>query len=536
MPNILDKDLGMKIKENWQKADKETLIFILFLIGMAVYYGSRLFGLIPWYDELYTYYYFISRGPVYAAIHWPLPNNHVGYSVLSACLGIFGNSAVALRGVSYISSLMSLILLYRIGRKVFRKGFALIPVFFYAGLDLVNRLAVQGRGYALVACCYLTAVWELIHIAVEHRGKKRDYFIFGSSLILALYAIPSSVYMVIPVCVTGGVVLLLQKEYKRLWKLILASLVSAFCTLGLYGILWLAIGSNLLSKIPDSVYYDMSGHVEIILRAPVRSLVTGIRYMLDTPYIQSVPREGFFLQFQDWLRTLFGTHFSFIMSGGGILYGVSFAVGAVLLLRNVIVRFRRKEPFSYAAFMEWFFLISIVLMPLMLIIQCTLPYYRVFSFAGAMVAMFAVWLLLQAGRLSEKMLPYLGLAGSVIACIVCVFSLHSAGAYSLRDEYLAEAYGQIDMEEAGTIAVTDCDQEYLLLYLYGIGEGRVTRRIEDADTVVFDKNLLGLEYDYREMPETWKFYMAKEEVPKEYIEQEMEKVYENWHFVLYQKK
>lgn len=66
-------------------------MFALWFVWMAVYYGFRMFSLTPWYDELYTYYYFISRGPVYAAIHWPLPNNHVGYSVLSGFLDLLGN-------------------------------------------------------------------------------------------------------------------------------------------------------------------------------------------------------------------------------------------------------------------------------------------------------------------------------------------------------------------------------------------------------------------------------------------------------------
>ena len=100
-----------------RKLDIETVVFLLFFLFMAGYYGWRMFALTPWYDELYTYYYFISRGPVYAAIHWPLPNNHIGYSVLSACLGICGSPAVALRGISYLSSLGSLLLVFLIGRK-----------------------------------------------------------------------------------------------------------------------------------------------------------------------------------------------------------------------------------------------------------------------------------------------------------------------------------------------------------------------------------------------------------------------------------
>ena len=69
----------------------ENKLFSLFFLGMAVYYAVSMFAIKPWYDELYTYYSFISRGPVYAAIHWPVPNNHVFYSVLSAFLDYLGN-------------------------------------------------------------------------------------------------------------------------------------------------------------------------------------------------------------------------------------------------------------------------------------------------------------------------------------------------------------------------------------------------------------------------------------------------------------
>lgn len=269
---------------------RENVVFYLFFAVMAVYYGERMFLLTPWYDELYTYYYFISRGPVYAAIHWPLPNNHVGYSTLSACLGIFGSAPIALRGVSYLCSLGSLILLYRISKKWFDGSVAFVPVFLFAGMNGVNQLAVQGRGYALVTFCYLVAVLSLQHIAVEKSDKKRNYIIFGLSLVMALWAIPSSLYMVMPVCLIGGLVLLLDREYGRLIRLIITSLVSAVCTAGIYCLLWLAIGSNLLSKTPDGPFYT-AGHINIILHAPFRALKEGITYMLATPYIQSMTRQ-----------------------------------------------------------------------------------------------------------------------------------------------------------------------------------------------------------------------------------------------------
>ena len=54
--------------------------------------------------------------------------------------------------------------------------------------------------------------------------------------------------------------------------------------------------------------------------------------------------------------------------------------------------------------------------------------------------------------------------------------------------------------------------------------------------MLIDKALLGMEYGYREGPETWKFYLTKDEIPTAYLEEKMEPVYENWQFILYTRK
>ncbi len=523
---------GEKRERSWEEG-----IFLLLFAGMAIYYGYRMFALTPWYDELYTYYYFVSRGPVYAAIHWPLPNNHVGYSALSACLGIFGSAPIALRGVSYLCSLGSLVLLYRISRKCFTKGIALLPVLVFVSLYMVNQLAVQGRGYALVTFCYLTAILTLYHMAAEKKDNKRDYICFGLSLVIALWAIPSSLYVVMPICLFGGFLLLLQKEYRRLGRLIGVSLVSAVCTAGLYGILWLAIGSNLLSKWTDGPYYT-AGHIEIILHAPFRALSEGIGYMLDTPYIQSMTRQDFSAQAAHWLQTLFGTQLAPMFG----LLGKSWCIllaAALLLAAGCLIR-KRGEP----VFLEWYFVLTALLLALALVIQCKLPYQRVFSFLGVWVALLLGWLL---QRLADFLQRHCGVwkkcsaAGCAVAlalglgCIFCGAVCLDDSPYSLRDELIRDAYAQIDLEETDVVAVTDCDQEYLMLYLYGRGEDQVTRQIEEADVVLLDKALLGLPYGYREGPEEWKFYLSKEEVEAQsaYLNENMTQVYENWQFIMF---
>lgn len=517
----------------------ETKVFFLFFMVMAIYYGRRMFLLTPWYDELYTYYYFISRGPVYAAIHWPLPNNHVGYSTLSACLGIFGCAPVALRGVSYLCSLGSLVLLYRVSKKYLAEGIALIPVFLFAGMYMVNQLAVQGRGYALVTFCYLSALLSLYAIVAEKKNNKCNYIVFGASLVIALWAIPSSLYVVMPICLIGGLLLLLDRDYRRLLRLVTASLTSAVCTAGLYGILWLAIGSNLLSKTPDGPFY-MAGHIEIIFHAPFRALKEGIDYMLATPYIQSMSRQEFWRQAGHWIETLFGSQLSpwsgFFGNGMCVLLLIGLLAAAACLFRN-----------PQKVFWEWYFVLTAVLLALALLVQCKLPYQRVFSFLGVWAVLLVGWLAQRLKALLEKLPDVRYKNGIKKGCMGLVyiaagvswaFVLADMTAYSMRDELLADAYGQITIEDTDILAVTDCDQEYLLLYLYDIGEEQVTRNIEEADIVLLDKALLGLPYGYRESPEEWKFYLSKEEVDDKrvYLEENMTQIYENWQTVLLERK
>ena len=549
-------------KDKWKELDKETIVFALILFSMAVYYGWRMFALTPWYDELYTYYYFISRGPFYAAIHWPLPNNHIGYSVLSACLNIFGNAAISLRGISYLCSLGSLVLLFRIGRKCFEKGMALIPVFCYAGMKSVNQLAVQGRGYSLVTFCYLVALYELLHIAADSNALKKHYIVFGISLVMALYAIPSSVYMVVPVCLIGGVALLVRKEYRRLRHLILTSVISAVCTVCLYGIVWLAIGSNLLAKTDGSNYYGM-GHFTILIRAPFKALKTGTDYMLATPYIQSVEREGFLRQLTAWLRGLLNEYYV----GGAAVLAVILIIGMILAIVHILSKIRNSAYLQTPAekrtvcddFVEFYLAGSILCIPVMLMIQCALPYYRVFSFAGVVAAIAVAWLwqmlMRRFAKLHDnaekkkdadstqqhvKLEKYMPAAGYLICGIFCALKPITPSymvQYSAREAAIEDAYEHTDVSNVEKIAVTDCDQEYLLLFLYGIDGERVTRQPEEGEIVLADKYLL-LDYASRDdlSGDAWKLYLTSEQFEESGVKEQMEAFYENSRFILYKRK
>lgn len=518
-----------QLREKWEKKDIESCIFLLFLLLAAIYYGWRLFALTPWYDELYTYYYFISRGPVYAAIHWPLPNNHVGYSVLSAFLDLFGNAAVGLRGVSWISSLISLCLLFMIGKKCFPKGLALVPVCLFASMELVDQLAVQGRGYALATCLYLMAFYELIQIILFHKERARHYIILACAFVWALYTLPSSVYFVLPLCCIGGSFLLLEKRIKEFWRFFITALISAVCTIGLYAVIWLAIGSNLLSKIPDSPWYGQ-GHISIILHARFEALKTGIDYMLDTPYIQSVGRKGYLERFGAWIKALFEYYYAGLSVPLLVIMCLGIIAAAALLFKVISYK-REKEEF-----LEWYLLLTFLFTPLMLIIQAALPYYRVFSFFGVPVAMMLTWIFSQVVKLSKKPgLTYGFALFAVLFCIKVTATPFSFAQYSDREAAIEDAYGHMDLENGEKVCVTDCDQEYLMKYLYDTEE--VSYAIQEADYILLDRSLFHSLQDPDRIasPDEWKWYVSYEEIPWDYLKEEMKICYENDRFVLYGK-
>ncbi len=548
-----------KIRECFR--DRENCFFALWFLWMAVYYGVRMFTLTPWYDELYTYYYFIGRGPVYAALHWPLPNNHVGYSVLSGILDQLGDPYIGLRGVSYVSALASLILLYRIGRKHLKHGWSFCCVALYSGMNLVNQLAVQGRGYALAAACFLTALFMLQRIGFGEgtgtRAEVKDHAVFSLSLTLGLYVLPSSVYWVLPLCMIGGTFLLLYRKKRKLLHLIAASAIAAVNTVFLYTLIWLAIGSNLLSKTEGGVYYGQ-GHVSIILSAPFQSVKTGIGYMLATPYIQSVEREGYFAAFAVWLRSLL----NYFYSRAGIVLAAVIAAGSVAAAVSGVKAYRadRMAAWSGKAHQadaagpgggekqkQVFFSLLIagmmILTPVVLVLQCKLPYFRVFSYMGIPLALLLAMLLQSAAEAVWKRLRTVTdfLSGHDGAClkilaavsalfaIVLLLSKDYNNEYGVTEYYAKDALSHAGVTERERICVTDCYQQYLLRFCYGIECEDM--QIEGADLVLIHREM------EQQEPEVfrWEFYQNYESIPWEYLKG-MEPVYENREYVVYVKQ
>ena len=305
--------------------EPETMGACLFIIGMAVYYLWRMFVITPLYSELYSYVNFISKGPLYSALNWPLPNNHVGYSVLSAFLYYLGNSYVALRGVSYICAVSNLILVYRITKKYYSHGLPMLALILYSSMQVVNEYSVQGRGYTLATFCFLLCFHVIGDICRSGEDAKYRYGTLIVVCIYGIYTIQGSLNWVVPMCFSAILFLFINGfrsravyssdseniYFRKLNKIFSAIIIIIAITMFLYTVLWLSIGSKQLVGDINSQFYGDVGST-VLIRNPVKALSTGISYMADHGTSRNIEADLFKTEFGIWVKDLFNS-----ISGGG---------------------------------------------------------------------------------------------------------------------------------------------------------------------------------------------------------------------------
>lgn len=463
----------MKIRREIVRIVRENKLICLIEAVTAVYLCINMFMNGPWYDELYTYYSFISRGPVYAAIHWPVPNNHIGYSVISGMLIWIPNAYIRLRAISVIAALSNIALIYYIVKSTMSKPMGVTAAVLYMGANLVNSLSFQGRGYALATTCMLISIVSVIKI-YEVGNRLRYYVSFAVCLALGLYIIPSSLYWVMPLCLFGGLLLLFSKRYRELRNLILSSLSAAAATIILYGLVWLAIGANLLSKNAESAYYGLH-QIKVLLKAPFQSVKTGIDYMLATPYIQSIDRRIATLGMPEYFVDLFDYCYERL--------GLVLLILAVMsLIMSIIITVKKRGTDAVA-------LLTLVLLstvPLMLLIQSVHPYKRVLSFMMIPLAL-GIAIMLHNIPGIKRGETYISAAAVVLVAITFTTYPYRAPVAD-RENNIHEVLKLVDVKDIDSIYYVDDYQKYVLKFYYNSAPEE--KYVGDASFVIMPSELM----------------------------------------------
>ncbi|WP_147747109.1 ArnT family glycosyltransferase [Eisenbergiella tayi] len=544
------KNTAIEKKKDAAALIRDHGLFWCLFLGMGIYYIWRMFSVPPWYDELYTYENFIDRGMIYSMIHWPLPNNHVFYSALSAVLNKLGNPYIGLRGVSFLASMGSLLLLYRILKKGISPRMAAAGTALFAAMYNVVQQAVQGRGYALSGFFLLAAVNCLYEICIPEKSagvkeKRRFWYYAGFAACLTggLYTIPSNLYWVVPVCMAGGLYLLFTGEYKKLFRLVIASAAAAIVTFGLYTIIWLAIGSNFLVKEETGAFYGMS-HFQVLKTAPFAAFSRGMEAMLSDPNIQSIDRSRFNNEFTLYL----GRVLNQVYPNGSHILPFLILFGLLLMLALILISCRRKEKSMF--FLSLYVFVLMVMVPVFLVIQCVFPYLRVFTYMGSVLSMmfvlmpYALWAIVKpaADRLAQRRsfsLPagftaygsLLAVAAAILLTVVyCRLPEYNAG-YDSRDNHIYAALKQLDEKEVDTVLTGDVyARQNLYFHILRCRGKELVMDYEHPDYVLMDKIQTGPEGEEL----VWPYEMNTQNFPWEWIEGHMEVVFEDDAYIAYQ--
>ena len=344
-------------------------------------------------------------------------------------------------------------------------------------------------------------------------------------------------------CMAGGLYLLFTGEYKKLFRLVIASAAAAIVTFGLYTIIWLAIGSNFLVKEETGAFYGMS-HFQVLKTAPFAAFSRGMEAMLSDPNIQSIDRSRFNNEFTLYL----GRVLNQVYPNGSHILPFLILFGLLLMLALILISCRRKEKSMF--FLSLYVFVLMVMVPVFLVIQCVFPYLRVFTYMGSVLSMmfvlmpYALWAIVKpaADRLAQRRsfsLPagftaygsLLAVAAAILLTVVyCRLPEYNAG-YDSRDNHIYAALKQLDEKEVDTVLTGDVyARQNLYFHILRCRGKELVMDYEHPDYVLMDKIQTGPEGEEL----VWPYEMNTQNFPWEWIEGHMEVVFEDDAYIAYQ--
>lgn len=283
-----------------------------------------------------------------------------------------------------------------------------------------------------------------------------------------------------------------------------------------------------MSKDPASIYYGIY-QVKIILKTPFEALRTGMEYMLATPYIQGDERSYIVKELFHYLTGVFNLFYA----GFGAALVVILAIGGALAIVSACFS-RKKDEASW--FFHVYLAVSVVMVPVMLVIQSVQPYYRVFSFLAVPVSLMLVWLL---KHLVERIFRFsegeMVIAGKYCCLLLLGFAVFELCGSSYHSQYAERETEIADIfrghtENLQTCFPVDDYQKYVLKFYYDREPAEVT--VTDAQCILIPKEI----YDEtKEIPQ-WPTLYGYGAVDTVYIKDHFTQVNESEHYELYIRK
>jgi hypothetical protein len=212
------KLLFTHVRNSWpQQTQTRTLLLLILLLYLCRSVTCILFYPID-FDEADSYVLFSSQGPLVAASFYPLPNNHILYSIITSITAfIIPGPEMALRLPLIPIGMFCVYMLFGMLKRFFSEFAALAGLCFFIGSYPVYLFSFLARGYLLLFLFYVLAVYAFHQLVIANKTGKKYQLLFITASIGGLYTIPSFLYALAGFGLYW-LLLLVQKRSFTEWK------------------------------------------------------------------------------------------------------------------------------------------------------------------------------------------------------------------------------------------------------------------------------------------------------------------------------
>ncbi|HEM48809.1 MAG TPA: hypothetical protein ENO27_01230, partial [Caldithrix sp.] len=167
-----------------------TVAFLIVVAGCLRFYGISKESL--WFDEAFSVQFSSSLSNALAGER---TNPPFYYVLLHFWMSVFGSSEAGVRSLSVIPSLISIILTYLIGKRLYNKPTGLLAAAFMAFSTFQISYAQEARAYALLTALLLASML-FMDIALRSQAKSRSMWAWFGYFVFTVAALHTHFYAV----------------------------------------------------------------------------------------------------------------------------------------------------------------------------------------------------------------------------------------------------------------------------------------------------------------------------------------------------
>ncbi|MDA9927804.1 hypothetical protein N9D92_02535 [Gammaproteobacteria bacterium] len=147
------------------------------------------------YDEALSYSMFISRGPLISIAYYPVPNNHIFFSLLSSLLTslISLDPILIMRLLSIFSFIISFFFIYKFLTLIVSKEASTLISAVYIVMPFSIYYGFLGRGYSLLLLIFFTCTY-IIFLQIAENKQTLKIGVFSILSAIGIFTIPTYIY------------------------------------------------------------------------------------------------------------------------------------------------------------------------------------------------------------------------------------------------------------------------------------------------------------------------------------------------------